>query len=84
MRFMRVKIGPTSLNCHFFVADEIKRDLNPSQVSSKEALQCLADFMKAIGIALSKDILLTEENVPHCIWIRFNAASREFETFNDA
>lgn len=50
------------VNCHFFDADEIEFDLDPSEVTGQTGLDGLLAFMRLLSNATGKAAILTDEN----------------------
>lgn len=61
-----------ALMCHFFTPDEIEFDVNPHVIDSQLQLDRLIGFMRAVGGALGKEIILTPENLPNRPLLRFD------------
>lgn len=75
---MYVQIGSTTLNCHFFTDEEIEFDLNPRDMRP-ELLSSILDFLKMLGRATSKPVILTDENSPEATIMRFGPTDTEVE-----
>ncbi len=70
-----IELGKVKLNCHFFTVDEIELDIDPKEVTSQQELDAVIDVLVGIGRSLSKDVFLTDENLPESIWFRYSAAT---------
>jgi hypothetical protein len=53
-----------TLNCHFFIAEEIEMDLDPREVTSREQFMALITFISSLGQVLGKEVRITPENLP--------------------
>ncbi|TIT17924.1 MAG: hypothetical protein E5W81_18180 [Mesorhizobium sp.] len=65
-------VGPIQLACHFFSADEIEFDFDPRQVTGKTEVEHLDRFMRLLGDATGKPIILTQENDQEAIIARYS------------
>jgi hypothetical protein len=62
-----LRIWPTegvAIHCHFFVPDEIEFDVSPREVTGQTQLDAVCGFVRAIGKALDKPVLVTWESTP--------------------
>lgn len=75
---MYVHMGSTTLNCHFFTDEEIEFDLDPSDMRP-ELLPDVLSFLKILGRATSKPVILTVENAPEAAIMRFEPTNKEVE-----
>ena len=75
---MYVHIGSTTLNCHFFTVEEIEFDLNPRDMRP-ELLPDVLSFLKLLGRATSKPVILTVENTPEAAIMRFEPTNSEVD-----
>jgi len=58
---LRLSVDGLNLNCHFFVEGEIEFDLDPAELTEPRFAALLA-WMRLLGTALRRDVLLTDEN----------------------
>lgn len=70
-------LGQQRLNCHFFCEEEIEFDLDPRDVVGLDEAKQLAEFMKSIGRATSKEVRLTPENEAGSTIARYEPATDE-------
>lgn len=56
-----------SANCHFFVREEIEFDVDPREVSSQRGLDAVCEFVRIVGQAASKAVVLTMESSPELV-----------------
>lgn len=75
---LNVPFGPSTSNCYFFSDDEIEFDLDP-RVMKAELLPQLIDFLTLIGIATSKPVLLTMENMQEAQILRFEPSTKHVD-----
>lgn len=61
-----------AINCHFFVEDEIEFDVCPNTVKTQTELDRLSEFLKLIGSAARKDVVLTPENSSESVILRYD------------
>ncbi len=57
-----VEVGGLLFNCHFFTDEEIEFDLDPREVKGQDTLDVVLAFMRDIGQAVGKRVILTPEN----------------------
>jgi len=70
----RARLG---LKCHFFTPQQIECDLDPKDFQDEQYVSSLLDFMRSIGRAVNKPIILTGENVAERPLFRYNPATNE-------
>ncbi len=61
--FLRVVAEGITLNCHFFGPGEIEFDCDPREVTGPMQAETLAGFMRVLGEATKKKVILTPENL---------------------
>lgn len=71
------KLGKQTLNCHFFIVEEIEFDLDPRGVEGPGEAEDLAAFMARLGRACAKEVRLTPENCPEEAIARYDPARDE-------
>ncbi len=52
------------INTHFFSDDEIEFDFDPRELQGQDRLDVLCSFLRTVGSALNKPIVVTPENSP--------------------
>ena len=62
---LSVDVHGILLNCHFFTEEEVEFDLDPQEIDSEERLQALFRFMRRIGEAAGRQVIMTPENAAH-------------------
>ncbi|WP_299427721.1 hypothetical protein [uncultured Shimia sp.] len=70
-----------TFQCHFFTVDEIEIDVDPKEIKSQQDLDVVLDVMGAIGRALAKPVILTEEATQNYVWIAFDPATSACKYF---
>ncbi|MDH5451943.1 MAG: hypothetical protein OEX14_01205, partial [Paracoccaceae bacterium] len=70
---LRINLGGPFINTHFFVADEIEFDLDPSEITSQADLDLVLNFCARIGQEIKRDIVITPENLPEVIYLCYLA-----------
>ena len=75
-------VGGVTLNCHFFAEEEIQFDLDPAEVTGLAQAQALANFMSMLGEATDKIVVLTMENSPAAVILRYSPDARAVEWAN--
>ena len=65
-----------TINCHFFAVDEIEFDLNPSEIIGQPELDVVVDFLRAIGDAARKPVILCHENAPDTTFVSYDPRER--------
>jgi hypothetical protein len=75
---MYVHMASTTLNCHFFTHEEIEFDLDPRDMRP-ELLPGILEFLKLLGRATNKPVILAVENSPEAAIMRFEPAKADVE-----
>ncbi len=78
---LAIDIGDIVLNCHFFTVEDIEVDLEPNAVTSQAELEIVLNFMRDVGIHLSKDVVLTEENNPQFVLLQYLWKNKAFKSY---
>jgi hypothetical protein len=68
-----------ALICHFFTPDEIEFDLDPRAIDSPAQGERLVSFIRALGQAVNKVVLLTPENMPEYPYLRYDPLTNRVE-----
>ena len=56
------RLGGVTLNCHFFVSEEVEFDVDPREIRDAGGANDVARFMVGLCEATSREVLLTAEN----------------------
>jgi len=59
---LRILLDEISINCHFFMSNEIELDLDPKEIDSEDKAKIIFNFMSEIGNTLKKEVTLAPEN----------------------
>lgn len=76
---MRIDLGGPVANAHFFTAEEIELDLDPSEIGSQAALDKVQDFCSKLGRELKRNVAITEENSPDEILLSYSFPKQRWE-----
>lgn len=74
---LSLMVGGAQLVCHFFVEDEIEFDIDPREITGPAQLEALIEFMALLGRITAKTVVLTHENSPEAVILRYSAESDE-------
>jgi hypothetical protein len=80
---LSISINGLLANCHFFGMEEIELDIDPREVVSEENFRDLMDFISNLGKALSKQVIITPENMPGMPLFLFTPENNEVKYFSD-
>lgn len=70
---LQINCAGLRVGCHFFADDEIEFDLSPREVSGQDGLDAVAAFMKMLAETVKKDVVLTHEDTPSAVILRYPA-----------
>jgi hypothetical protein len=73
-----VRVETLVINIHFFTTEEIEADFDPAEVASETEFAALLGFVRRVGDAVQKPILVTPENLPTHPFITYSPATGEF------
>jgi len=76
---LRVRVGATLVVFHFFTDEEIECDFLPNEIRSQVDLDALLAFVRRIGDATRKRVVITPENTREKPFITYHPTSAEFE-----
>lgn len=76
---MSVDVCGAIVNCHFFVHDEIEFDLDPGEVTGPIQLDGFDRFMTLLGRATGKAVVMTMENSPESVILRYEPGAQRLE-----
>jgi hypothetical protein len=79
-RLPQIYLGGITLNCHFFLEDEIELDLDPEELTDDDddsKADAILAFMVELGEALRKPVLMTAENAPDAVIFRFDPEAKQ-------
>jgi hypothetical protein len=81
---LRVRVGNSVVNAHFFWAEEIECDIDPREVTSQAGLDALLDFIRQLGDATGKRFMLSPENLPESPFLSYWPQTNCFELHTTA
>ena len=86
---LQILVAGVTLNCHFFLEDEIELDLDPEELTDVDdgaRAAAVLGFMAELGEALRKPVLMTAENAPDAVIFRYDPATEQitYEPASDA
>ena len=70
-----VELGGVSVNCHFFLPDEIELDIDPREVVGEAEHSAVLSFVGRLASLIGRDAVVTPENSQDLPFLRFEAAS---------
>jgi hypothetical protein len=74
LRAVRLAFWPVDglrVHAHFFDAEQVELDLDPSQVQGQAALDHVCALLRAIGRTLTREVVLTWENSPEAVLLAY-------------
>jgi hypothetical protein len=82
VHLLTIIVGSATVNCHFFVPEEIELDIDPREVIDAADHSEVLEFMEALAMETMKVISLTAENSQDAPYLSFNPASRSWTIFH--
>ena len=76
---LRFRVGPVMVVFHFFWDEEIECDFVPNEITSQTDLDALLGFVRKLGDATLKRVLVTPENSPEQPFITYDPEIKEFK-----
>ncbi len=58
-RLLSVRFAGVLANCHFFMPEELEFDIDPREVTGREQLNALFEFMRCMAEGVGKEVILT-------------------------
>jgi hypothetical protein len=77
---LQIPVGPSYLNCHFFDGSELELDFSPADYSTPEAWDALSTFLQGLADAMQREVIVTPENVPEVVYIRYQPLAGQGST----
>jgi hypothetical protein len=68
---LTIDLGGILVNCHFFSPEEIACDVDPREIDSEARFGALLAFVARLGGLLAREVILTPENGPHFVILRY-------------
>jgi hypothetical protein len=78
---LRVKVDRATVVFHFFSEDEVECDFDPRQIASQADLNALLGFIKLLGDATNKRVVITPENAPTEPFISYEPDTKDFQHY---
>ena len=78
---LSIEISNITLNCHFFIIEEIELDLDPREVTDEAKLNQLVKFISDISLTLGKKVKITPENSSDIALFKFVPANEKVKLF---
>lgn len=72
-------LGRQTINCHFFCVSEIEFDVDPRDIDCLDGANALGRFMRMLGQATLKPVILTHENSQAAVIARFDPIASKVE-----
>ena len=76
---LRFSVGRVLIVFHFFCEDEIECHFVPNEITSQADLDALLAFVRQVGDATRKRVIITPENSRELPFITYDPKSRDFE-----
>lgn len=78
---LTVNVGGASINCHFFISEEIELDIDPRQVTDAATHELVMSFLAELSYAVQKVLVITAENSPKSVYRRFSPSSSSWVNY---
>ncbi|RYZ86761.1 MAG: hypothetical protein EOP06_13895 [Proteobacteria bacterium] len=78
---LMVNIGNASINCHFFIPEEIELDIDPRQVTDPATHELILNFLAELSSRVGKELFITAENSPEAVYLRFSPAPASWTSY---
>ncbi len=79
-----MRTGRLSINCHFFTTEEIEFDIDPREITGESDFQALTEFMRFVGLKLSRRVALTPEGGPDEMLLEYDPISENWNVGDTA
>ncbi len=76
---LRFRVGRALVVFHFFSADEVECDFAPNEITSQADLDALLAFVRQLGDATGKPVLVTPENCRERPFITYDPKRKSCE-----
>ena len=74
---LRIFVGGVQLNSYFFTTTEIDLDLDPTEVETPADASRVLRFLKELGDALNRTVLMTYDGAPDLVVYRYDPHTPE-------
>ena len=75
---LHIDVGGVGVCCHFFTDEELELDLDPREVDGPARLDQLMSFIRRLGQAIQRPVVLTPENCPEHTVIGYDPAADRY------
>lgn len=75
---LSVDVSGVEAIAHLFMAEEIEFDIVPNEVDSEERFVVLLSLLKTLGELLGKTAVLSHENSPELVLLRYDPPASAF------
>lgn len=75
---LRIGVESLTINCHFFMEDQIEFDVYPPEITTEAHFNHLCQFMRLLGQGLGKSVDLTPESTEEQIILKYVPEQDEF------
>lgn len=69
---LSIFVSGVTINCHFFVLEEIELDIDPREVKGQFEHEAVLEFLELISRTIDRPANLTPENSPETPFLCFN------------
>lgn len=76
---LQIHLGSVTVCCHFFWDEQLEFDLDPREVNGEAAFSEILRFMRQLGHAVDKSVVLTPENMPEAPIITYTPKDERLE-----
>lgn len=78
---LSIQAGSVKINCHFFIPEEIELDIDPTEINGEEEHVAVLQFIEQISEATSRDVVVTQENSPDLVLLRYEQTRNSWQTY---
>jgi len=75
---LQIQAGRASVNCHFFIPDEIELDIDPREVVDDATHDAILSLLESLSCGTDKCVSLTAEDSPESPYLSFSPVSRQW------
>jgi hypothetical protein len=78
---LTIQVGSASINCHFFISEEIELDIDPRQIADESTHELVMNFLAELSTRIGKDLAITPENSPASVYCRFSSSTSSWVNY---